>query len=150
MIEVLRLRTVTCACGALAMLAASFAAHADDATASPSARAALDQAIEHEKSRRTGAIAGMVVGGLVMAGGSIASAVAETENHDNRNNGSPQRHNIWVGYAVGLGVGLPILGISGYVFADSQHQLNLLKRQRLSVSYSPETHRPVLLLTYNY
>ena len=73
-----------------------------------------------------------------------------TPGHANRNNGNPTRHNVYVGDAVGLGVGLPILGLSAWLFADSQHKLNLLKRQRLSVSYSPDTHQPVLQLSFNY
>jgi len=136
--------------GGLMMLATT-PAHADDAApAASSTSASIDQAIEHEKSVRNGAIAGMVVGGVVIATGSIVSAVASGENADNRNNGNPTRHNVYVGDAVGLGVGLPILGLSAWLFADSQHKLNLLKRQRLSVSYSPDTHQPVLQLSFNY
>jgi hypothetical protein len=113
-------------------------------------REALDQAIEHEKSRRDESIAGMVVGGIAIAGGSIYSTIAQAENHQDENEGHPGTHNVWVGYAVGLGAGLPIMGISSYVFSDSMHKLNLLRRQRLSVSYSPETHQPMLMLTMNY
>ena len=129
-------------------------AQADATPPAPSSaaltRASVDQAIEHEKNRRAGAIAGMVVGGAAIVGGSIASAVASAQNHDDRENGDPRRHNIWVGYAIGLGVGLPIMGVSAYIFSDAQHQLNLLRRERLSVSYSPDTHQPVLQLSFNY
>ena len=133
-------------CLSLACAAAS--AHAGDAA--PGVRASLDRAIEHEKSRRAGAIAGMAVGGAAIVAGSIVSAVAAGQNRDERDNGQPKTHNQYVGYAVGLGVGLPILGISSYFFADSQHQLNLLRRERLSVSYAPDTHQPVLQLSFNY
>jgi hypothetical protein len=144
------------ACGVafgIFMTLAAAPAQADGTTPPPSTsatRASIDQAIEHERSRRSTAIAGMVVGGAAIVGGSVYSAVASAENHDNRNNGDPERHNIWVGYAVGLGVGLPIMGISAYFFSDAQHQLNLLRRERLSVSYSPDTHQPVLQLSFNY
>jgi len=144
------------ACGAafgIFMTFAAVPAQADGTAPQPAAsvtRASIDQAIEHERSRRSAAIAGMVVGGAAIVGGSVVSAVASAENHDNRNNGDPDRHNIWVGYAVGLGVGLPIMGISAYFFSDAQHQLNLLRRERLSVSYSPDTHQPVLQLSFNY
>ncbi|HWY23523.1 MAG TPA: hypothetical protein VNX47_01305 [Nevskia sp.] len=119
--------------------------------AAPSdARTSIDRAIEHEQSRRSGAIAGMVIGGLFIVGGSVDSAVASAQNHDDRNNGRPASHNPYVGYAIGLGVGLPIMGISGWLFADSQHKLNTLRRERLSVSYSPDTHQPVLQLSFSY
>jgi len=142
------------ACGAalsVFMTLAAAPAQADVAApAATVARASIDQAIEHEKSRRGAAIAGMVVGGAAIVGGSAFSAVASAENRDNRNNGDPTRHNVWVGSAIGIGVGLPIMGISAYIFSDAQHQLNLLRNQRLSVSYAPDTHQPVLQLSFNY
>jgi hypothetical protein len=114
------------------------------------ARASIDRAIEHEQNRRSGAIAGMVVGGLFIVGGSVDSAVASAQNRDERHNGQPTTHNPYVGYAIGLGAGLPIMGLSAWLFADSQQKLNLLRRQRLSVSYSPDTHQPVLQLSFDY
>lgn len=132
----------------LSLACGAAAARAEDSASG--VRSRLDQAIEHEKSRRAGAIAGMAVGGAAIVAGSIVSAVASAQNRDDRDNGQPKSHNQYVGYAVGLGVGLPILGISGYFFADAQHQLNLLRRERLSVSYAPDTHQPVLQLSFNY
>jgi len=127
-------------------------AWSDDAApaATPAARASIDRAIEHQQSRRSGAIAGMVVGGLFIVGGSVDSAVASAQNRDERHNGQPTTHNPYVGYAIGLGVGLPIMGLSAWLFADSQQKLNLLRRQRVSVSYAPDTHQPVLQLSFSY
>ena len=143
------------ACGAAlgVFMALAVAPAQADGTAQPAAtatRASIDEAIDHEKSRRSAAIAGMVVGGAAIVGGSVVSAVAQAENHDNRNNGDPTRHNVWVGSAIGIGVGLPIMGISAYIFSDAQHQLNLLRNERVSVSYAPDTHQPVLQLSFNY
>lgn len=127
-------------------------AGADDSapSAGADARASIDRAIEHQQSRRSGAIAGMVVGGLFIVGGSIDSAVASAQNRDERHNGQPTTHNPYVGYAVGFGAGLPIMGLSAWLFADSQQKLNVLRRQRLSVSYAPDTHQPMLQLSFAY
>ncbi len=108
------------------------------------------QAIEHERSRRNYAIAGMVVSGAAIVAGGIASDVAAVQNHDESDNGQPHSHHVYVPYVVGLGVGLPILGVSSWIFADSLHQLSVLNRQRLSVGYDPDSHRPVLRLSFNY
>jgi hypothetical protein len=133
------------------MLQACLPAHADGAMpAATGTAASIDQAIEHEKSVRSGAITGMVLGGIVIVGGSVQSAIASAENTNNRNDGNPARNNVYVGYAVGLAVGLPIMGLSAWLFSDAQHKLNRLKQQRFSVSYSPDTHQPVLQLTLNY
>jgi hypothetical protein len=118
--------------------------------AQPTVHASIDQAIQHEQARRSAAIAGMIVGGVFIIGGSIDSAVASAQNRDEKNQGNPTTHNPYIGYAVGLGVGLPIMGLSAWLFADSQHQINTLRRERLSVSYSPDTHQPVLQLSFNY
>lgn len=143
------------ACGAALtglLLLAGTPVQADEVApgAAADTHASIDQAIEHEKSVRSGAITGMVIGGIVIVGGSIQSAVASAENTTNRNDGNPARHNVYVGYAVGLGLGLPIMGLSGWLFSDAQHKLNQLRRQRLSISYAPDTHRPVLQLTLSY
>ena len=141
------------ACAGLSILFAAANAHAEDrnaAVAKPGTRAAIEQAIDHERSRRNAAIAGMAVGGAAIIAGGIASDVAAVQNHNESNDGEPHSHNIYVPYVVGLGVGLPILGVSSWIFADSLHQLSVLRRERLSVSYSPEAHRPVLQLSFNY
>lgn len=151
-------RRALAACALLTLPLLAGAARADDqAPAAPAADAsrgariaALDQAIEHQKSRRSGAIAGMIAGGVIIVGGSVASAVASAQNQDDKNNGQDTRHNPYVGYAIGLGVGLPIMGISAWLFSDAQHELNLLKREKLSVTYAPDTHQPMLQLSFSY
>ena len=91
-----------------------------------------------------------VVGGAAVLAGSVASAVASSQNRDDEDAGRPKSHNPYAPYALGLGVGLPILGLSAWLFADSQHQINLLREQRLSVSYSPDTHQPLLQLGFAF
>jgi hypothetical protein len=125
-------------------------AWSDPASPAPDARAALDQAIQHEQSRRSGAITGVIVGGVIVVAGSVASAVSSVQNQDDKDNGRPASHNRYIGYAVGLGVGLPIMAISGWIWSDAQHKLNQLHRERVSVSYSPDTHQPVLQLSFSY
>jgi hypothetical protein len=140
-------------CVGLSIFFAATAARADDGTAaqsSPVTRAAIDQAIEHERARRSGAIAGMAVGGAAIIAGAIASDVAAVQNHNESEDGQPHTHNVYGPYVIGLGVGLPILGISSWIFADSLHQLNVLRREQLSVSYAPDTHQPVLRLSFSY
>jgi hypothetical protein len=129
-------------------------AWADDAVPAsgdvPSARARIEQALQHQEARRGVAIAGFVVGGAAIVAGSVASTVASSENRDDENAGRPKSHNPYAPYAVGLGVGLPILGLSGLLFADAQHQINLLRQQRFSLSYAPDTHQPVLQLSLGF
>ena len=131
-------------------LLVSALAQADDAADAPSARARIEQALEHQKDRRAVAIGGFVVGGAAVLAGSVASAVASSQNRDDEDAGRPKSHNPYAPYALGLGVGLPILGLSAWLFADSQHQINLLREQRLSVSYSPDTHQPLLQLGFAF
>ncbi len=125
-------------------------AWSDPVAPAPDTRAALDQAIQHEQSRRSNAITGVIVGGVIVVAGSVASAVSSVQNQNDRDNGQPASHNRWVGYAVGLGVGLPIMAVSGWIWSDAQHNLNQLHRQRVSVTYSPETRQPVLQLSFDY
>jgi hypothetical protein len=139
-----------CACLTILFAAAARAEDSAAPAAKPATKEAIQQAIDHERARRNGAIAGMVVGGAALIGGAIDSDVAQVQNHNESDNGQPHTHNPYVGYAVGLGVGLPILGISSYVFADSLHQLNVLRHEQLSVSYSPDSHRPLLQLSFSY
>jgi len=113
-------------------------------------REALDQAIEKEKENRSAAIAGMVVGGVVILGGSLVSAVASAQNASDRDNGQPGNRNTTTGTLVGMGVGLPIVGISAYFFTQSMHQLHQLQRQRLTLSYSQETGQPVVGLAFDF
>jgi len=125
-------------------------AWSDPAASAPDTRAALDQAVQHEQSRRSNAITGVIVGGVIVVAGSVASAVSSVQNQDDKNNGRPASHNRYIGYAVGLGIGLPIMAVSGWIWSDAQHNLNRLNRERLSVSYSPDTHQPVLQLSFSY
>ncbi len=120
------------------------------AAGSSMTREALDQAIEKEKENRSAAIAGMVVGGVVILGGSLVSAVASAQNASDRDNGQPGNRNTTTGTLVGMGVGLPIVGISAYFFTQSMHQLHQLQRQRLTLSYSQETGQPVVGLAFDF
>lgn len=144
------IKPAACA-AALLGVAASFAVRAEvTAAPSPGTRAAVQQAIEHQLDRRRVAIGTMIAGGVAIVGGGIASDVAWSQNRREGRDGQPHTHNVYVPYAIGLGVGLPLLGVGGYLFADAQHRLGLLREQRVLLSYQPETHQPVLRLAFGF
>jgi hypothetical protein len=95
-------------------------------------RRSLDEAIEHEKSRRAWAITGFAVGGVIVIGGLVYSAI-DAQRKSNRTGKREYAVN-WIG----LGVGLPVLGVSAYVFIGAQKKLNRLRLQRARVALTPE------------
>ena len=130
-------------------------AHAEDAvpagsTSATATREALDKAIQDQHTRRSGAIAGFAIGAAAIVTGNIVSAVASAQNQTDKDNGRPATRNTTTPLLIGLGVGLPIIGISTLVFVDSQKQINRLQRQRVLLKYSQETHQPVLAVAFDF
>jgi hypothetical protein len=143
----------------LLLVFASALARAEDAPlAAPAQQAigdfaakkqALDIAIGEQKDRRNGAIAGFAIGGVVVIGGLIAAAVKAQQEADEsaQNGGDGKSYQVnWIG----LGIGLPILGISAYVFSDAQKQLNSLRSQRLHLSLTPTPQGMQVGLGFNF
>ena len=87
----------------------------------------LDEAIEHEKSRRRWSVAGLVAGGVVVIGGFVYASV------DAQRNANRTHKDQWAVNWIGLGVGLPILGVSAYNLIGATKELNRLRRARVGI-----------------
>jgi len=129
-------------------------AHAGDAMATaPSTsntRAAIEQAISAEKSRRTKAVVGTVVGGAIILTGAVASSVAMSQNDDDRRYGRAGNRNEATGILIGAAVGLPVLGISLYQFFDAQNDIRQLRRQSATLSFTEDRGAPGLKLAMTF
>jgi hypothetical protein len=118
----------------LALAVALPVAAADPAPA-PS-REAIERTIQQQTARRSGAISGFVIGGIVILGGIVKSAVDTVDESDRKleQGDTSDTPYDWTGTAVGLALGAPIIIVSALTFADAQKQLRHAKRRRLSLA----------------
>jgi hypothetical protein len=107
-------------------------------------RRSLDEAIEHEKTRRGWAITGFVIGGVVTIGGLVYAATEAQRKADET--GDDQVAVNWIG----LGVGLPIFGISAWQLISAQKKLNRLRVQRARISLAPEADGARIGLAFDF
>ncbi len=110
-----------------------------------SARAELANRLERAAERRTAAITGLVIGGVIIAGGVLATASsAETVyNEDTQQNETELE---WAGAAIGAVVGGLVVGGSVSTLVSANRELRELRRQqrRLHIGYKPSTQSLVL------
>jgi hypothetical protein len=144
------------AASVLVSMAASNPVFADEsspsAVQSPASRdvhSSIDEALNHQRARRLLGVGGMALGGAVILGGSLASAL---DNHTyclTANACSGSRHSN-TGYYIAAGVGLPLLGAGIYLFTDAQHNINQLNTSRVGFGYSPGSQTPMLQASFGF
>jgi hypothetical protein len=104
------------------------------------AQQALEQTIAEQKSRRSGAIAGFVVGGLLILGGLVVTIVQtahEVDRKEQRGDNSDTPLN-WTGTLCGIALAAPVIWLSVDTFTEAQRKFRDAKRHRVRVGLIPE------------
>lgn len=102
-------------------------------------RVEIEQAIREQKARKSGAISGYVIGGIVIFAGIVKTAidtVDEAEAKEARGDYSDTPYD-YTGLGIGVLVAAPIFIVSGLTHADADREIRRIRRQSRSVGLAP-------------
>jgi hypothetical protein len=127
----------------------------EPATPPPAAgpsRDEIETVIAQQSKRRSGAIGGFVIGGIVILGGIIKTAVDTVDEADEKqargdDSATPYK---WTGTLIGLAVATPIMWGSAVTLADANKQLKKARRQRAKLAFQPTPQGGQLVLALEF
>lgn len=114
----------------------------------------LDAAIAKQNQRRSSARAGFVIGGVMILGGIIATAVQTANEEEERAEQTGQYSDDvkinWSGFGIGVLIAVPIITGSVWTLRDANRQGAELFRQRRAVTLTSEQGNVRLNIAFSF